>query len=220
MDEAGHTLPCASTTRTRISPASSTTRATCASWSAAAPSFSAASRAISRNCTGTRRGWSSSSADGDRLPSTAVMDDELTVRTLTKVLRGASMTLAQDVRRGRKCSSRPKSRWLVSAKAGPCGCRTVCGRRWRRPRRFEPGLSPAASASGVRPHRRAPCPRRSAFRSCARRAAPCVIAPAEAAANFRQGAQVSTLDRYIAICRGFTTAAVRRSDRMSERETL
>ncbi len=40
-----------------------------------------------------------------------------------------------------------------------------------------------------------------------------VIAAAEAPADLRQGARVSALARYIAIWRGLTTAAVRRSER-------
>ena len=92
------------------------------------------------------------------------------------------------------------------------------------PRRFDrrrPQVAhPAASVSTAQA-RRAASGRSEAPRSCAPRAAPsCDRVRRSGGRSPAASARSRLLERYIATCRGFTTVAVRRDERMSERLTL
>ena len=100
-----HTSQSASITRTPISPASSITPATCASWSAVAPIICACSAPTTAPCSRQRRRRRRASAFvvrhmGIDFKKPAHMDDVLDIVTAPEEVKGASITLHQQVMRG------------------------------------------------------------------------------------------------------------------------
>ena len=124
--------PSGSTTRTPTSPARSTTRATCASWSGAGPSSCASPASISRRFTPAAPAFIFAvrrlTIDYRR---PARMDDVLVVETRAAEIRGASLHLAQRVRRGDELIATAEVR--VAAIAG--------GKPARLPNRLRSALS-------------------------------------------------------------------------------
>ena len=129
-----HVCRCASITRTPIFPASSITPTTCASWSAARTNYlrliGADQRALFAQPQAEAPGFAFvvRSMQIDFLKP-ARMDDVLEVVTWPLEVKGASITLAQEVRRGDDFWWRPRSRSPSSAAAGRSRSRRRCGPR-------------------------------------------------------------------------------------------
>ena len=129
-------------------------------------------------------------------------------------------------RNGRRQGSAGRAKLTCRGGFGKAGTRrrTRLSQVFGRPRRSWDrirALTPATAASTARSPRRAPCRCRPGSRSCARHAARWCDRGRRSAGRSRASERsVRVFARYIAICRGRTTLAVRREESRSARLTL